>query len=45
MFIQTESTPNDDSLKFIPGVQVMTNNGTAEFTDTKSSIGSPLAMR
>ncbi|TIA91985.1 hypothetical protein E3P99_00825 [Wallemia hederae] len=45
MFIQTETTPNDDSLKFIPGVPVMTNNGTAEFTEAKSSIGSPLALR
>ncbi|EIM22127.1 HIRA-interacting protein 5 [Wallemia mellicola] len=45
MFIQTETTPNEDSLKFIPGVQVMSNNATAEFTEAKSSIGSPLAMR
>ncbi|TIA89381.1 hypothetical protein E3P77_02965 [Wallemia ichthyophaga] len=45
MFIQTESTPNEDSLKFIPGVPVMSNNGTAEFTEAKSSIGSPLAIR
>jgi Fe-S cluster biogenesis protein NfuA len=44
MFIQTESTPNDDSLKFIPGVDVMTT-GSAEFLDTKSALTSPLALR
>jgi Fe-S cluster biogenesis protein NfuA len=44
MFIQTEPTPNDDSLKFIPGVPVM-NEGTAEFLDTRSSLASPLAVR
>ncbi|KAL0960711.1 hypothetical protein HGRIS_005736 [Hohenbuehelia grisea] len=44
MFIQSEATPNDDSLKFIPGVPVM-GDGTAEFLDTKSSLKSPLAIR
>lgn len=44
MFIQTETTPNDDSLKFIPGVPVMTE-GTAEFLDTKAALKSPLAIR
>ena len=44
MFIQTESTPNDDSLKFIPGVPVM-QEGTAEFLDTRSALASPLAIR
>ena len=44
MFIQTESTPNDDSLKFIPGVAVM-SDGTAEFLDTRSALASPLAIR
>lgn len=44
MFIQTETTPNDDSLKFIPGVTVM-GDGTAEFLDTRSSLVSPLAIR
>ncbi|KAH0838669.1 scaffold protein Nfu/NifU N terminal-domain-containing protein [Lanmaoa asiatica] len=44
MFIQTETTPNDDSLKFIPGVPVM-EEGTAEFLDTHSALASPLAIR
>ncbi|KAG6837219.1 hypothetical protein H0H93_013087 [Arthromyces matolae] len=44
MFIQTETTPNDDSLKFIPGVAVM-GEGTAEFLDTRSALASPLAIR
>jgi len=45
MFIQTVSTPNDDSLKFIPGVPVMGEEGTAEFLDTRSALASPLAIR
>lgn len=44
MFIQTETTPNDDSLKFIPGVLVM-STGSAEFLDTRSALRSPLAIR
>ncbi|KAI8071384.1 scaffold protein Nfu/NifU N terminal-domain-containing protein [Gongronella butleri] len=42
MFIQTETTPNDDSLKFIPGTTVL-EKGTAEFLDIRSSMKSPLA--
>ncbi|OBZ79966.1 NifU-like protein 5, mitochondrial [Grifola frondosa] len=45
MFIQTETTPNDDSLKFIPGVPVMEESNTAEFLDTRSALKSPLAIR
>lgn len=44
MFIQTETTPNEDSLKFIPGTQVM-DGGTAEFLDTRAALASPLANR
>jgi len=44
MFIQTETTPNDDSLKFIPGVPVM-STGSAEFLDTRSALASALAIR
>ncbi|KAF9454935.1 HIRA-interacting protein 5 [Macrolepiota fuliginosa MF-IS2] len=44
MFIQTETTPNEDSLKFIPGAPVM-GEGTAEFLDTRSALVSPLAIR
>lgn len=45
MFIQTENTPNEDSIKFIPGVPVMGETGTAEFLDTRSALTSPLAVR
>lgn len=45
MFIQTESTPNEDSLKFIPGVPVMGEAGSAEFLDTRAALKSPLAIR
>lgn len=44
MFIQTESTPNEDSLKFLPGRPVM-SSGTHEFLDTRSSMASPLAKK
>jgi len=44
MLIQTETTPNGDSLKFIPGVPVM-ETGSAEFLDTRAALVSPLALR
>ncbi|MBM08223.1 MAG: NifU family protein [Magnetovibrio sp.] len=43
MFIQTESTPNPATLKFLPGRAVM-HNGTANFADVSDSQGSPLAL-
>ena len=42
MFIQTEETPNPNTLKFIPGVQVLTE-GTVEFKDKNSAKISNLA--
>ncbi|GAA5846835.1 hypothetical protein JCM5353_005347 [Sporobolomyces roseus] len=44
MFIQTETTPNTDSLKFIPG-QAVSPTGTHEFLDAGSASSSPLADR
>ena len=44
MFIQTEQTPNPATLKFLPGVAVMTR-GTANFADPQSTDRSPLARR
>lgn len=43
MFIQTETTPNPLTLKFIPGVAVM-ETGTAFYTDPSAATGSPLAL-
>src|SRR5215469_6580217 len=43
MFIQTETTPNPLTLKFIPGVTVL-GNGTAFYTDKSAATGSPLAL-
>jgi len=45
MFIQTEVTPNVDSLKFKPGVQVMQDSGTLEFRNGREAAASPLAKR
>jgi Fe-S cluster biogenesis protein NfuA len=44
MFIQTETTPNEASLKFIPGVPV-SSSGSHEFLDLRSALSSPLATR
>ena len=44
MFIQTESTPNPATLKFLPGEVVM-QAGTADFPNEASAASSPLATR
>ena len=44
MFIQTETTPNPATLKFIPGREVMPS-GTVDFPDAESGARSPLATR
>ena len=44
MFIQTESTPNPATLKFLPGQAVLTA-GTADFPDETAAQSSPLARR
>jgi len=43
MFIQTESTPNPATLKFLPGRDVMGEGGVADFPDESSAGRSPLA--
>lgn len=42
MFIETETTPNPATLKFLPGEQLMTS-GTREFRDEVEAAASPLA--
>ena len=42
MFIETETTPNPATLKFLPGKPVMLS-GTREFTDDEEAESSPLA--
>ncbi len=42
MFIQTETTPNPNTMKFIPGKTVL-GTGSAFFTDEESTVRSPLA--
>lgn len=44
MFIQTEDTPNPSTLKFIPGMDIMTE-GTAHFSSLEEASISPLAKR
>jgi Fe-S cluster biogenesis protein NfuA len=44
MFIQTESTPNPATLKFLPGETVL-GRGTADFPDEGAAAKSPLARR
>lgn len=42
MFIQTESTPNPNTMKFLPGQEVL-GSRTAFFTDKENAAQSPLA--
>jgi len=44
MFIQTEQTPNPETLKFLPGRVVM-KEGTAFYTSFKNASNSPFAQR
>ena len=44
MFIQTESTPNPATLKFLPG-QTVLEMGTADFPTPDAGAASPLAQR
>ena len=44
MFIQTESTPNPATLKFLPG-QAVLDAGTADFPSRDTADASPLASR
>ena len=44
MFIQTETTPNPASLKFLPG-RIVLGSGTAEYRTADEATTSPLAER
>ena len=44
MFIQTEQTPNPQTLKFLPGKVVM-GEGTAFFQNKEEAVNSPFAIR
>ena len=44
MFIQTEDTPNPETIKFIPGSAIL-KTGTADFSSKESALDSPLASR
>ena len=44
MFIQTETTPNPATIKFLPGLTVMPS-GVAEFMTSEAARKSPLATR
>lgn len=44
MFIQTETTPNPATLKFLPGQSVL-EMGTADFQSLEAASASPLARR
>jgi Fe-S cluster biogenesis protein NfuA len=45
MFIQTETTPNPATLKFLPGRDVLGDGGTMEFRDSGTAAQSPLAEK
>ena len=43
MFIQTEPTPNPDTLKFLPGETVAGTVGPFDYADLSAAANSPLA--
>ncbi len=45
MFIQTEETPNPNSLKFLPGQSVMGDQQPLSFSDSDPCLSSPLARK
>lgn len=45
MFIQTQETPNPDSLKFLPGSEVLGAGNTMDFPNLESAYCSPLGER
>ncbi|KAA2213778.1 NifU family protein [Teichococcus oryzae] len=45
MFIETESTPNPATLKFLPGQDLLGAGATADFTSAEAASRSPLAER
>lgn len=45
MFIQTEQTPNPNTIKFIPGVEVLGFGKTYEFKNKQEAVLSPLAEK
>lgn len=44
MFIQTQETPNPDSLKFLPGIDVLGKGSTMDFPTATSAFCSPLGL-
>lgn len=42
MFVQTQETPNPNSLKFLPGVSVLEAGQTMDFPSAEAAISSPL---
>ena len=45
MFIQTQTTPNPNSLKFIPGIKILNHMNTHDFDSIESARISPLARQ
>ncbi|XP_031828999.2 NFU1 iron-sulfur cluster scaffold homolog, mitochondrial [Nomia melanderi] len=43
MFIQTQDTPNPNSLKFLPGIKVLEQGQTKDFPNATAAYNSPLA--
>ena len=43
MFVQTQDTPNPNSMKFLPGVKVLEAGQTMDFPTIQSAVTSPLA--
>ncbi len=45
MFVQVQSTPNPNSMKFVPGVSVLGGGNTRDFPTPATANSSPLARQ
>lgn len=45
LFLQSQPTPNPDSVKFLPGREVVPNGGSVDFPNAQTAQISPLAKR
>ncbi|AOA60903.1 Protein involved in iron metabolism in mitochondria [Komagataella phaffii] len=45
LFIQTQTTPNDDALKFLPSMKILPEQTTIEFLNGRQAFKSPLALK
>lgn len=45
LFLQTQTTPNESALKFLPSIQILPTDDTVEFLSGREAHKSPLALK